>query len=362
MILMYLPFCVGSVRHTCGFEGGNGDAGVSGWKIQHRASGGPPAASPRPGRGGGDGGSGRRGARAEAESRSPKVRDRAEGASRGERARRGERASAARASPGAFARATRAPTFRYPNIAPKARGGAGGLDRARRGSGEAHLSDEVQHDVLQDVTPVGHLLEVRHEERYRAVLGVVVQHEEGVATGGEIGLATAEESLDGLGGVLEQHVSAGHLVDAVHAHHRVASDERVAVLEARHDGGDEGLEDLRLGDSAEEPERGAAQELVRMLQVVAQVLADEDHLGEDLAALVRLLDDLHVQKQELLHILVVAGKDEAHDGDENLRHLLAGEQDGDGLLHRLRLLVRAPGLERLLDLGGARRTVEVHEH
>ena len=84
--------------------------------------------------------------------------------------------------------------------------------------------------------------------------------------------------------------------------------------------GIEGLEDLRLGDSGiGTPERGAAQKLVRMLEVVAQVLADKDHLGEDLAVLVRLLDDLHVQKQELLHILVVAGKDEAHDGDKDLR-------------------------------------------
>ena len=99
-----------------------------------------------------------------------------------------------------------------------------------------------------------------------------------------------------------------------------------------------------------------------MLQVVAQVLADQDHLREELPRGVRLLDDLDVQQQQLLHELRVRGEDVADYGDEELRHLFPAEEDRDGFLQRVRFLVLAARLERLLDLRRAHSFVEVHEH
>ena len=48
------------------------------------------------------------------------------------------------------------------------------------------------------------------------------------------------------------------------------------MLQAGQDGGDEGLQDLLLPDAAQEAQRDAPDVLVGVLQVVAQVLADED--------------------------------------------------------------------------------------
>ena len=42
------------------------------------------------------------------------------------------------------------------------------------------------------------------------------------------------------------------------------------------DGGSQRLQDLLLLDAAQKAQRGASQELIGVLQVVAQVLADED--------------------------------------------------------------------------------------
>ena len=48
------------------------------------------------------------------------------------------------------------------------------------------------------------------------------------------------------------------------------------MLQAGEDGGNERLQDLLLSDSAQEPQRGAPDILVGVLQVVSQVLADQN--------------------------------------------------------------------------------------
>ena len=48
------------------------------------------------------------------------------------------------------------------------------------------------------------------------------------------------------------------------------------MVQAGQDGGDEGFEDLLLPDAAQEAQGDPPQELVGVLQVVAQVLADQD--------------------------------------------------------------------------------------
>lgn len=106
----------------------------------------------------------------------------------------------------------------------------------------------------------------------------------------------------------------------------------MAVLQILDNRRDQWLDDLDLVEAAEEPERDAADVLVGVLEVVAEVLADEDHLGEDLAAGVGLVDDLEVEEEELLDGVVLAGEDVADDGDEELGNGLAVEEEHDGLL------------------------------
>ena len=124
----------------------------------------------------------------------------------------------------------------------------------------------------------------------------------------------------------------GEPVDGHDGEHGVPAHEWVAVLEVGEDGRDERLNDLGLVEAAEEAERDAADVLIGVLEIVAEILADEDHLREDLAAGVSLLDDLEVEEEELLNGVVLGGEYVADDGDEELGDGLAVEQEHDGLL------------------------------
>lgn len=64
----------------------------------------------------------------------------------------------------------------------------------------------------------------------------------------------------------------------------------MAVLEIRQDRGQKRLDDLGLVEAAEEPERDAAYELVGVLEVVAEVLANEDHFWEYFSLGIGFLD------------------------------------------------------------------------
>jgi len=144
----------------------------------------------------------------------------------------------------------------------------------------------------------------------------------------------------------------------------VAAHEVVAVVEVGEDGGDERLEQLGLGEAAEEAQRDAADVLVGALEVVAEVLADEEHLREDLArGGVALVDGLEVEEEELLDGVVVAGLDVADEGDEEVREGLAVEEERDGAAHGLGLGGAVAGLELRLDLARhcRRALVEVHQ-
>lgn len=137
----------------------------------------------------------------------------------------------------------------------------------------------------------------------------------------------------------------------------------MAVLQIGEDGRDQGLDDLGLVEAAQEPERDAANVLVWVLEVVAEVLADEDHLREDFAPGVGLLDDLQVEQEELLDGVVLGGKHVANDGDEQLRDGLVVEQEHHGLLQRIDLRFDVVPFQSLLDLVGQRRRalVEVNQ-
>jgi hypothetical protein len=112
------------------------------------------------------------------------------------------------------------------------------------------------------------------------------------------------------------------------------------------------LEHLRLGEAAEEAQRDAADALVGVLQVVAEVLADEDHLRQDAAGGVALVDDLEVEEQQLLDGEVLGREDVADDGDEERAQGLAVEDEHDGALHGLDLGGDVAALQIRLDLIG----------
>jgi len=69
------------------------------------------------------------------------------------------------------------------------------------------------------------------------------------------------------------------LVEGVDGQHRVAAHVAVAVLQIGEDGGHEGLQDLLLLDAAQEAQRDAADVLIGVLQVVAQILTNQDLVG-----------------------------------------------------------------------------------
>lgn len=98
-----------------------------------------------------------------------------------------------------------------------------------------------------------------------------------------------------------------------------------------------------LGDPREEAQRDASDVLIRVLEVVPQVLADENHLRQELAGLVRLLNHLKIQQQKLLYLVIVAGQNIPDQRYEERRELLAVEQHHDALLQclGLRLVVLA---------------------
>ena len=214
---------------------------------------------------------------------------------------------------------------------------------------------------LHDVTLISDAVDVGDEVIHGLVRCRRGEHHKGVAPRGEV-LLLVEEVLDDVRGVGDHELALGELVDGVDGEDGVPAHERVAVLEVREDARDQRLQDLFLCDLAEEAQRLPPEELVGVLQVVAEVLADEDHLGQDLPVGGRLLDGLEVQEQQLLDVVVVAGKHVADDGDEEPGELLPVEHAYHELLHRHDLRVVVVALERLLELVGARGLVEVHQH
>ena len=106
----------------------------------------------------------------------------------------------------------------------------------------------------------------------------------------------------------------------------------MAVLEVGQDRRQKRLDDLGLVEAAEEPERDAADELIRVLEVVAEVLANEDHFGKNFSLGIGFLNELEVEQEEFLDGVVLGREDIADDGDEELRDGLAVEQEHDRLL------------------------------
>jgi hypothetical protein len=73
---------------------------------------------------------------------------------------------------------------------------------------------------------------------------------------------------------LEQKLPLWQLVDGIDCQHCVTPDIGVPVLKVAEDGRNQGLQDLLLTDATQEAQSHTTDELVGMLQVVPEVLAD----------------------------------------------------------------------------------------
>ncbi len=69
-----------------------------------------------------------------------------------------------------------------------------------------------------------------------------------------------------------------------------------------------------------------------MLEIVAEVLANEDHFREDLAARIGLVDDLEIEEEEFLDGVIFGRENVANDCDEELRNGFAIEEEHDCFL------------------------------
>ena len=85
--------------------------------------------------------------------------------------------------------------------------------------------------------------------------------------------------------------------------------------------------------------RERARALVGVVEVVANAVDHQDHLGQQLAVGAMLLDHLPVDEEQLLDLMVIAWHAEADDGHEQLGHGLAVEQQRDERLQPAHLLL-----------------------
>lgn len=195
-----------------------------------------------------------------------------------------------------------------------------------------------------------------------SVLGTGEEHEEGITAGRGILLAI-EDTFNDLRSICKELLTLGKLVDGHDSKNCIASNERVTVLNVGENGGNERFDDLSLGKAAEESERHTSDILVRMLQVIPQVLTDENHLRQDATGGISLVDYLKIEKEELLDRVVLRRKDVTDDCDEKLWKSLTVKKKHDSLFHGINLGVDVVSLERQFDLVGQGRgsLVEVDE-
>lgn len=140
------------------------------------------------------------------------------------------------------------------------------------------------------------------------------------------------------------------LVDGHHGEDGVAADERVAVFEVGENGRNERLNDLRLVESTQESEGYTSDVLVRVLEIVAEVLADEDHLRENLTARIGFVDYLEVEKEKLLDRVVLRRKNVPDYCDEELRNCFTVQEEHDGFLQSIDLQNDVVSFQGFLDL------------
>jgi len=135
------------------------------------------------------------------------------------------------------------------------------------------------------------------------------------------------------------------------------------MFQVRQNGRDQRLDELCLIQPCQEAQRHSPYVLVRVLQVIPQVLADQNHLRQDLTPRIRLVDDLQIQQQQLLHGVILRWQNVAHNCNEKRRQRLTIQQQHHCLLHRINLPLSIMALKLLLNLVCQRRCslVEINQ-
>lgn len=177
----------------------------------------------------------------------------------------------------------------------------------------ADLVDKLDNDELKNIAESIDLVDAAAEIVKGAILVGMNEHHEGVSLTRHILLALEEVSND-LRRVGHEEVEV--LVDGEDGEDGIASHVRVLVLKALTNRGHERLEQLGLLELAEEAQRRAFDELVRVLQVLAVRVAHEDHLLHELAVRRVLRHDLPEDKQQLLYGVIRHWHYESYDGHQ----------------------------------------------
>ena len=139
----------------------------------------------------------------------------------------------------------------------------------------ADLVDKLDNNKLKNIAESIDLVDAAAEIVKGAILVGMNEHHEGVSLTRHILLALEEVGND-LRRVGHEEVEV--LVDGEDGEDGIASHVRVLVLKALTNRGHERLEQLGLLELAQEAQRRAFDELVRVLQVLAVCVAHEDHL------------------------------------------------------------------------------------
>lgn len=154
------------------------------------------------------------------------------------------------------------------------------------------FANEIEGGHLEGNGPLGDAGSIAEQVSVGMIRRAVAEHEERVPPCTRV-LLDGESTLHKARRVWNEPLATRQAEDHRDCGERVLADERVRVLEIGDDGGHNRLEQLRLAEPAEEPQRDAANVFVGVLEVVAEVVGDEDHLRDDLAGgLVPLVHDL----------------------------------------------------------------------
>mmetsp|Transcript_3100 Transcript_3100/g.8470 ORF Transcript_3100/g.8470 Transcript_3100/m.8470 type:complete len:332 (-) Transcript_3100:112-1107(-) len=225
----------------------------------------------------------------------------------------------------------------------------------------ADRSDKVEDHELQNIRPRRELVQLRHEVLDGEIRGGGAKHQQGIPPRGHVLLVRKKVLQYHLARVRKELVSE-QVVYRLDTHRSAAPHERVPVLQVAQYRRNQRLQDLKLLDPAQEPQRHSPQVLVRVLEVVPQVLADQYHLRKEFPIAVLLLQLLQVQKQQLLDRVILTRKDVSHDRHEQLGHVLSVEHHVHALFHGFALVLGASALKRLLNLVTIHLLVVRHEH
>ncbi|GIX62744.1 uncharacterized protein BcabD6B2_21790 [Babesia caballi] len=228
----------------------------------------------------------------------------------------------------------------------------------------AELGEGPDHGAVQ----AGRVGEQRalHVQQVLDRQGGLADAEEVEGLDADGGVAGAEQQALRLGDGREHALGAEPLGDFRQADQRVAMDVRHRVRQVLHDRRHHRAHDAPVAQLGDHAQRGAAHELVRRGQVVAQGVANQDALLDQRAVGLAEIKHLNEQMDQLLQAVVVARQHVADDVHQERGHIVALEQvcgdiraNGVQHLHQIACSRAATFLEALASSSCVRRPAMV---